>query len=108
MNEGSDGGPSHGYGIEPLHGTDFGQVVQTLKSFPPGAVIAFRSNWNGIRLDGAGSMFIQRREFPGCLPVLSLTTPAGEQVPWLATSTDIFGDDWTIAAAPADVRGPAQ
>lgn len=66
-----------------------------------GVVRAYRRNWNGTKLDGPESMFIRLVHPEGMLPCLSLRTPGGEQVPWLATSTDLLATDWFFMDADA-------
>ena len=60
---------------------------------------AWRKNWNGTKLEGDESMFITLDEIEGYLPCLTLTTPQGTQIPWLATSTDLLAEDWVIKYA---------
>ena len=82
--------------------TDFGGAIYALKH---GKKVA-RNGWNGkgmwlIRIDGeAVSQAIADKYGDGdALPVLEaiyMKTVTGEFVPWLASQTDVFAEDWVI------------
>ena len=77
----------------------FYQVLEALMTDGIGEARAYRANWNGTKLEGNESMYITLDNIPGYLPCLTLTTPQGTQVPWLATSTDLLAEDWVISYA---------
>lgn len=82
--------------------TDFGGAINALKQ---GQKVA-RNGWNGkgmwlMRIAGeAVSQAIADRYGDGnALPVLEaiyMKTATGEFVPWLASQTDVFAEDWVI------------
>jgi hypothetical protein len=69
---------------------NFGHAIALLKA---GEKVA-RSGWNGkgmwlkLQVPDANSKMT--------LPYIYMKTADGQQVPWLASQTDVLADDWTV------------
>lgn len=66
----------------------FGEALQLLKS---GNSVA-RSGWNGP--GQCIQMQVPDENSKMTLPYLYITTVQGDQVPWLASQTDLLKEDW--------------
>lgn len=68
----------------------FGDVLEALKA--DGTKKFSRKGWNGIH------QFIGRQDpdknSANTLPYLYFTTTESERVPWVASQTDLLGEDW--------------
>jgi hypothetical protein len=71
---------------------NFGQAIDALKG---GAAVA-RSGWNGkgmwlrLQVPDANSKM--------SLPYIYMKTADNNQVPWLASQTDVLADDWSVVS----------
>ncbi len=80
--------------------TDFSGAIYALKQ---GKKVA-RNGWNGkgmwlIRIDGEAVAQAIADRYGDAIPVLEaiyMKTASGELVPWLASQTDIFAEDWVV------------
>lgn len=70
---------------------NFGQALEALKS---GKRLA-RGGWNGCGM-WIAAQFPDAHSKMG-LPYLYMSTVTGELVPWLASNTDLFAEDWEEA-----------
>lgn len=76
---------------------DFGWALNTLKA---GARVS-RGGWNGK------GMYLELQQpdehSKMTLPYIFMYTAQGDRVPWLASQTDMLGDDWALfIERPAD------
>lgn len=69
---------------------DFGQALNALKS---GKKVA-REGWNGKNMH----LELQRPDAHSkmTLPYIFMYTAQGDNVPWLASQTDMLAEDWVI------------
>jgi len=83
-------GVSDRKGIE-MSTFDFGKAIEILKS---GGKVA-REGWNGKGM----WLALQRPDANSKmgLPYIYMRTAQGPLVPWLASQTDVLGEDWTLA-----------
>lgn len=72
------------------NGMNFGQAIEALKQ---GKRVA-RSGWNGKNMH----LELQRPDAHSkmTLPYIFMFTAQGDNVPWLASQTDMLSEDWTI------------
>lgn len=68
---------------------NFGQAIETLKQ---GKKVA-RAGWNGKGMH----LELQRPDAHSkmTLPYIYMYTAQGDNVPWLASQTDMLSEDWT-------------
>ena len=74
--------------------TNFGEVLKYLKVRPL-MNTAFREGWNGKGQYIA--LQVPDENSKMSLPYIYLSTPDGKLVPWLASQTDVLGEDWDLA-----------
>ena len=69
---------------------NFGQAIEALKQ---GKKVA-REGWNGKNMH----LELQRpdKHSKMTLPYIYMFTAQGDNVPWLASQTDMLSEDWTI------------
>ena len=69
---------------------NFGQAIEALKQ---GKKVA-RAGWNGKNMH----LELQRPDAHSkmTLPYIYMYTAQGDNVPWLASQTDILSEDWTV------------
>ena len=70
---------------------NFGDAVTALKE---GKKVC-RSGWNGKGMWLA--LQVPDEHSKMSLPYIYLSTPDGKLVPWLASQTDVLGEDWDLA-----------
>lgn len=69
---------------------NFGQAIEALKQ---GKKVA-RAGWNGKNMH----LELQRPDAHSkmTLPYIYMYTAQGDNVPWLASQTDMLSEDWTV------------
>mgnify|MGYP002768269425 FL=1 len=69
---------------------NFGQAIEALKQ---GKKVA-RAGWNGKNMH----LELQRPDAHSKMtrPYIYMYTAQGDNVPWLASQTDILSEDWTV------------
>lgn len=87
---------------------NFGQAVDVMKA---GGRVA-RAGWNGKNMFlfyvRSFTASVQETDAPlkhiykvgtqlKCLPFIMMNTAQGDLVPWLASQTDVLGEDWVTA-----------
>ena len=73
-----------------MHETDFGWALNALR----GGKRVCRQGWNGKGM----WLALQRPDEQSkmTLPYIYMRTVQGDQVPWLASQTDMLADDWDL------------
>jgi|WetSurMetagenome_2_1015567.scaffolds.fasta_scaffold304610_3 hypothetical protein len=70
---------------------DFSQALNALKS----GIRVTRSNWNGANQYVEAQVPDEHSKMN--LPYFFIRTVSGQLVPWVASQTDLWAEDWTVA-----------
>lgn len=73
----------------------FGEAIESMKK---GCGVA-RMGWNGKGMHIA--LQVPDEHSKMTLPYIYICTVTGDLVPWLASQTDMLGNDWEVVKCPA-------